>query len=101
MPSKNVHRFSCFAGEHSFKLIESLAEKGHVGKGGLLEVLVLGMEANGVDPAQFLEAGVARRKEVNPDGRRNRADIMAQLAKLPRDQLAKVFEQATGQKAPE
>jgi hypothetical protein len=70
MPSKNVHRFSSYASEHSFRLIQKLSQTSSVGKAGLLEVLVLGMEAKGVDPSQFLAIGIDRRRRVNPDQRR-------------------------------
>lgn len=97
MPLKNAHRFSCFTGDHSFKLVEDLCARGDVSQAGLLEVLLLGMEAKGADPMQFIEDGKARRKVVNPDLRKQRTDMIAKLNKLPKERLEAMLKEADQQ----
>lgn len=87
MSSKDVHRFAAYCSDYTNRIIEKLAEEHQIGKAGLLEALVLGCESRGVEVGELIEAGIARRREVNPDKRKLRSDKLARLQRLSNQEL--------------
>jgi hypothetical protein len=94
MPSKSAIRFAGFASPAGNELIDKLCETYGVAKSSLLEVIVLGAEACNVSLFDVITKGKERQKEVRPDGRRTRADVMRRLALIPADRLETMLAQA-------
>lgn len=91
MPMIGAVRHTSIWGPGTDPMVEGLCKQYGISKSALLEILVLGMEGR-IEMDDVIARGRERRKEVNPDRRKQRGETMSELFKLPKDELDRLLE---------